>query len=237
MSLPVFFAKEITPDVKEYRLDEAASRHCIQVLRMSAEEPLQLTDGRGHCFHAVIKVADRRQTLVRILSCDHIPPRNPSLAIGIAFTKNNSRMEWFLEKATEIGVHRIIPLLCRRSEKEKFRHDRFENILIAAMIQSQQYHLPVLEMPAALESVLNVKDYTQRLIAHCGKDPKPFISQVLKPGETSLVLIGPEGDFTPEEIQEALSQGFTAISLGDTRLRTETAGVVACACMNAVQHS
>ncbi|MGZ5189926.1 MAG: RsmE family RNA methyltransferase, partial [Flavisolibacter sp.] len=155
-----------------------------------------------------------------------IPQRKNTIAIGISLIKNVSRFEWFLEKATEIGVGEIIPLICERTEKEKFRQDRLQQILISAMLQSQQCHKPLLQEPLAFNKAVDLS-FEQKFIAHCADEKKnPLVKQVTG-ASSSLILIGPEGDFTGNEIELALNKNFIPVSLGETRLRTETAGITA----------
>jgi 16S rRNA (uracil1498-N3)-methyltransferase len=142
--------------------------------------------------------------------------------------KNSSRFEWFLEKATEIGISEIIPLLCERTEKEKFRIDRMQTILVSAMLQSQQCWIPLLHEPSTFEDVIKASAHQQRFIAHCIDNEKKKLSDLMNSDHSShIILIGPEGDFTPAEISSAAEYHYIAVSLGKTRLRTETAGVVA----------
>ncbi|RYZ29126.1 MAG: 16S rRNA (uracil(1498)-N(3))-methyltransferase, partial [Chitinophagaceae bacterium] len=154
--------------------------------------------------------------------------REPSICIAISITKNASRFEWFLEKATEIGINEIIPLLCERTEKEKFRYDRMKGILVSAMLQSQQTWLPNLHQPTSFDEVIKQASHQQKFIAHCLPEQKQQLSSVIH-HLSSIILIGPEGDFTPAEIEAALQNNFIPVALGETRLRTETAGMVAAA--------
>jgi len=150
------------------------------------------------------------------------------VAIAISLTKNASRFEWFLEKATEIGVSEIIPMICERTEKEKFRFDRMQGIVISAMLQSQQSWMPVLHQPAEFNQVITSNHFRQKFIAHCEETKKiQLTNQLINQSTNQLILIGPEGDFTPKEIGAALDKGFIPVALGETRLRTETAGMVA----------
>jgi len=233
MELPVFYAKGLDPAAAGYTMDEPTSKYCIQVLRREKGQPVLLANGLGQKFTALITDDNRKKCVVQVSSCETMPRPAPALRIAIAFTKNTGRMEWFLEKATEIGIQGIIPLLTHRTEKEKFKTERLESILVAAMLQSQQYYLPELAAPLAFESLVQQAGSTQKFIAHCLPAPKTPLQQAMQPGQDTLVLIGPEGDFTPAEVQLAQEQGFQSISLGDTRLRTETAGMVACVLMNA----
>ncbi|GAA0526009.1 RsmE family RNA methyltransferase [Chitinophaga japonensis] len=234
MELPVFYAKALMPGEDTYTMDEATSKYCIQVLRREKGQPVLLTNGRGQQFTAAILDDNRKKCMVQVSGHTTVPPPAPALRIAISFTKNASRIEWFLEKATEIGVQSIIPLLTRRTEKEKFKTERLENILVAAMLQSQQSWLPELAAPLTFEALVQESAVPQQFIAHCQPEQKTPLQQAMQPGRDTLILIGPEGDFTPEEISLALERGFQPVSLGNTRLRTETAGVVACVLMNAV---
>ena len=229
MSLPIFFEEDIS-DQSSFTLSEETSKHIIQVLRMKQGEKLQLTNGKGKIVIAEITREHKKSTEVKVLSTSNIAPRTSNITIAISLIKNNSRFEWFLEKATEIGVSEIIPLLCDRTEKQHFRHDRMKNILISAMLQSQQAWLPVLHEPVKFKEI--VKTFQQnKYIAHCIEEEKMAIGN--RPiNQSSIILIGPEGDFTKEEIELAKQNNFIPVSLGDTRLRTETAGIVACVLLN-----
>lgn len=226
--LPFFYLSAYEPGAAELTLDEDNSRHIVQVLRMQPGERLQLTDGKGALLTAVITDDHKKKCRVRIESAETQPPPKKNVTIAISLLKNASRFEWFLEKATEIGVSRIIPLLCERTEKQHARPDRLRNILVSAMLQSQQTWLPELPDPLPLASVLESPASDQRLIAHCLEHPRPTQSLASTTSASSaLILIGPEGDFSPKEIESALNKGFVPVTLGDNRLRTETAGVVA----------
>ena len=223
MTLPFFFIKNLTD--KTIVLDEDTSKHIINVLRMKIGEEILLTNGKGRIAKAIIVDDNRKKCRVEIIFFETEEERKSKIAIGISLIKNSSRFEWFLEKATEIGVNEIIPLICARTEKEKFRFDRMQNILISAMLQSQQCWLPILHEPTEFEKALHLS-FEQKLIAHCQESHKQKLSTANHQLPT-LFLIGPEGDFTKEEIQLALKNHFTPVSLGNTRLRTETAGIVA----------
>ena len=225
MSLPFFYVEDL--DSKLLELNEETSKHMISVLRMQKGDQILLTDGKGTKAIAAIVDDNRKKGTVQLLSLESIPKNERKVAVGISLIKNTSRFEWFLEKATEIGVAEIIPLQCERTEKEKFRHDRMQNILVSAMLQSQQYWLPVLHEVTPFEKAIALP-FDKRYIAHC-EDSKKGSLQVVTLGGTSsqIILIGPEGDFTHSEIELALSNNFTPVSLGSTRLRTETAGMVA----------
>jgi len=232
MELPVFFARDIQSGQDLYTMDEPTSKYCIQVLRNEKGDKVLLADGKGTRYEAVITDDHRKKCVVQIKERTKMPASVPKLRIAIAFTKNTSRMEWFLEKAVEIGIQEIVPLITQRTEKEKLKAERLENILMSAMLQSKQWFLPVLTEPQSFEGVLNTNH--QKLIAHCLPEEKKHLLDAMQAGQDTLLLIGPEGDFTPQEIALALEKGCIPVSLGNTRLRTETAGVVACTLMAAV---
>ncbi|MBD0285183.1 MAG: 16S rRNA (uracil(1498)-N(3))-methyltransferase [Flavisolibacter sp.] len=224
MALPYFYSNDLNSN--PVVLDEDTSRHIVQVLRMKLADELLLTDGKGQKAKAIITGDHRKHCTVQLVSVENEQRRLPLVAIGISLIKNVTRFEWFLEKATEIGVQEIVPLICERTEKEKFRYDRLNNIIISAMLQSQQCWLPQLHPPVDFEKAVSTCTVERKFIAHCLPQQKSKFMQTdaLSP---SIVLIGPEGDFTEAEIQVALENDFQPVSLGSTRLRTETAGIVA----------
>jgi 16S rRNA (uracil1498-N3)-methyltransferase len=227
MNLPFFYIDHYDGNQQPVVLNEDTSRHVIQVLRMKTGEKLNLTDGKGHLLTAVIVEEHKKHCTVKIEASVYKEPSARKVSIAISLLKNTSRFEWFLEKATEIGVTSIIPLICERTEKEKFREDRLHGILVSAMLQSQQVWLPLLHNPTNYKDVFSIKETSEasgKFIAHCeDASNKQFISSSSSP----IILIGPEGDFTPNEIEQALQNDFRPVTLGDTRLRTETAGMVA----------
>lgn len=227
MALPYFYMEQVVAGKDLINLDEDTSRHIVQVLRMEAGEKLLLTDGKGNLHTAEISTVHKKSTVVTILSGNYYPRASRKIIIAISLIKNAARFEWFLEKATEIGVTEIIPLICDRTEKHHFRLDRMKNLLVSAMLQSQQYWLPGLSNPVSLSAIIHQFNCQQKLIAHCINTEKHAIADVLNRENDVIILIGPEGDFSPKEIQEALDHNFLPVSLGETRLRTETAGIVA----------
>jgi 16S rRNA (uracil1498-N3)-methyltransferase len=226
MALPFFYEQQIPSTNSHFTLSEETSKHCTQVLRMKAGALLQLTDGAGNLYKAGIVSEDKKKTVVLIEEHTITPAPTRKTNISIALLKNASRFEWFLEKAAEIGITEIQPLISDHTEHTRFRFDRMNGILIAAMLQSQQTRLPVLHEPVAFNVCVKRSVHRQKLIAHCENDRKQFIKD-LPASDEIQILIGPEGDFSPEEIQLALAAGFLPVSLGETRLRTETAGMVA----------
>lgn len=227
MQLPYFYIVPESSNSNEIELDEENSRHIVQVLRMKPDDRLHLTDGRGQIITASITHDHKRHCHVKVESREQQEASSRKVTIGISLLKNTSRFEWFLEKATEIGVSRIIPLICMRTEKEKFRSERLRGICISAMLQSRQAWLPQLEPAMEFEKIIPSIDASQKFMGYCDVNTprKPLSSY--HPFDSVAVLIGPEGDFTPEEMHAAQAQGFIPVSLGDTRLRTETAGIVA----------
>lgn len=238
--LPFFYHENLAAQAAAITLDEAVSRHCIQVLRMQAGDQLLLTDGNGSKALCSIAVADRKHCSVKVLSMEHITRSKPAFSLAIAFTKNKSRNEWLLEKVTELGVYQVIPVITHRSEKEKLKPERLNSILVSAMLQSQQYYLPQLSPVITLKDLIkgsrdNYKD-AQKLIAHCIDDSKSNYASVLQKDKDVLMLIGPEGDFTEEEVTLCLENDFIPVSLGHNRLRTETAGIYTCTVFNALNN-
>lgn len=209
-------------------LPEESSRHISAVLRMQVGDKLTLTNGKGTVYNSVIEDAHKKRTRVRITGSQQHEKPKQRLMMGVSLLKNTSRFEWFLEKATEIGITDIIPILSARTEKQQFRKDRMVTILVSAMMQSNQFWLPELSEPVKFRDALSLlSEVDMKMVAHCEPGEKAELQEILKEKNSRSILIGPEGDFTSEEIGLALEQGYKAVSLGDTRLRTETACIVA----------
>jgi 16S rRNA (uracil1498-N3)-methyltransferase len=209
-------------------LSEEESWHCMKVLRLSEGDPIDLTDGIGNFYHGILTKVHHKGCLVEI-DTSHPDPKHPvHLHIAIAPTKNNDRFEWFLEKATEIGIDEITPLFCEHSEREVVKPQRLEKVLVSAMKQSLKAWLPELNEPARFKDFLNRDFEGQKFIGYCETGNESELQHVYTRGSDALILIGPEGDFSKSEVEQAVKYGFTPISLGPARLRTETAGVVAC---------
>ena len=219
-----------TPDIAfRAELPEEEAGHCIRVLRLTEGDEILLTDGKGMFYKAAISRAHPKHCEVDILESWQQPALwNFQLHIAVAPTKNIDRMEWFAEKATEIGIDAITCLNCRFSERKEVKPARLEKILVSAMKQSQKATLPVLTGMTDFCTFVTQPFDGRKFIAHCEEGDKKLLKQLYQPGENALVLIGPEGDFSPEEIELALKNGFLPISLGESRLRTETAALVAC---------
>jgi 16S rRNA (uracil1498-N3)-methyltransferase len=234
MALPFFYFNQYDPSLNEILLDEDTSKHAVQVLRMKAGDQLNLTDGKGNLLTCTITDDNKKHCLVKVEETRHKAQSTRKVSVAISLLKNTNRFEWFLEKVTEIGVSEIIPLICERTEKEKFRFDRMQGICISAMLQSQQCWLPVLHEPLPFNNqTFQQFSHQQKFIAHCHDGTKSQLTN--QPiNQSTLILIGPEGDFTDEEINLALDNKFIPVSLGETRLRTETAGVVAAALLSQI---
>lgn len=231
----LFYTPDLQGNVTSYTLPEEESQHVIKVLRMQAGERIHLINGKGGLFEAEIVNPHPKRCELKILSSEvEFGKRNAYIHIAIAPTKMNERLEWFLEKATEIGIDEITPIICRFSERKELKLARLEKILVAAMKQSVKAYLPKLNEACTFEQLIKNTTASQKFIAHCYEEDKHLLQEVYKKGSDVLILIGPEGDFSPEEIQQAIKNGFKPVSLGSSRLRTETAGVVACHTVNLV---
>src|SRR5688572_16023485 len=244
MQVPFFYIGQFDAATKSIELDEDTSRHVVQVLRMKKGEKLNLTDGKGKLLTAEIINNHKKHCEVKVINSQFLQrlrqsalgggrrtPDSRLITIAISLLKNTSRFEWFLEKATEIGISQIIPLICERTEKQKFRFERMQQICISAMLQSKQCWLPVLHKPVAYELLFRQEEIAnadQKFIAHCiEEEKKSLLNSNIPSSMHSLILIGPEGDFSKDEIGLALQYNFIPVSLGVTRLRSETAGIVA----------
>jgi len=225
MSIPYFFESTVSNST-HFIVSEETSKHCIQVLRMKSGELLHLTDGKGNLYKATIDKADKKHCSVLIQEHNYTEPNSKKITVAISLLKNASRFEWFLEKATELGISTVVPLICKRTEKQHFRQERMQQIVIAAMLQSQQVWLPNLTNPTKIEQHIQQSTSALKLIAHCEDAEKKAIKDVTVNNDIEI-MIGPEGDFTEQEITLAIENNYLPTSLGNTRLRTETAGIVA----------
>lgn len=226
--MQLFYNPNASEDQKNVLFDKEESGHITKVLRKKEGDLLHVTNGLGYLFTLKIINANSNKCVGEIIESIKTEPKNYKLHLAVAPTKMNERYEWFLEKATEIGVDEITPIICEHSERKIIKTDRFEKVIVSAMKQSLQTFKPILNEPIHLTDFLNQKFEGFKGIAHCEESGKNTIKEVLKPNSTALLLIGPEGDFSTSEIKKALENNFTPISLGNTRLRTETAAIVAC---------
>lgn len=224
-----------TPDIKakEHLLSEQESKHASKVLRLKAGDQILLIDGKGGKYFAEISVNAGKRTMVHVLSEEKVAQRSSHrLHMAIAPTKNMERLEFFLEKATEIGVDEITPLLCRYSERKVIKDERLQRVVVAAAKQSVKAFMPKLNPLTKVSDFVKKEHIGGKYIAHCYDMPKEALKDIATIAEASTVMIGPEGDFSEEEVALATECGFAPVELGKERLRTETAGIVACHTVN-----
>lgn len=227
-NMQLFYNPDINSALQEFSFDKEESKHIVKVLRKKEGDILHVTNGLGNLFHTEIILASDKKCTVKITKTETQNPTGFHLHLAVAPTKMNDRFEWFLEKATEIGVHEITPIICDHSERKVIKTERFDKIIQSAMKQSLQFYLPKLNEPISLKDFINQKHDDNLCIAHCEETDKKLLKEVIKPNEAYTILIGPEGDFSEKEIELALKNKYIPVSLGNTRLRTETAAVVAC---------
>ena len=223
-----------TPDIQtQAELPGEEAAHAVRVLRLQAGDKVTLTDGKGNFYRAAISAATNKRCLVDILEVlPQAPLWSGHLHIAMAPTKNIDRTEWFVEKATEIGFDELTFLNCRFSERKVIKTERIAKILISSIKQSLKARLPRLNEMTDFNTFINLPFKGRKFIAHCHEGEKPLLKDIACKGEDALVLIGPEGDFSEEEVKKAVENGFKPISLGRSRLRTETAALVACHILN-----
>jgi 16S rRNA (uracil1498-N3)-methyltransferase len=226
--MQLFYNPAILATDETFFFDKEESKHIIKVLRKKDTDILHVTNGLGFLFTTQITLASDTKCTVKIVKVEQIEKPKFHLHLAVAPTKLNDRFEWFLEKATEIGVSEITPIICEHSERKFIKTDRFEKIIQTAMKQSNQCFLPILNEPITFGSFIAKQFNGQKLIAHCEVTNKKSLKEVLKTNENVTILIGPEGDFSVKEITLAIDNQFIAVTLGNTRLRTETAAIVAC---------
>jgi 16S rRNA (uracil1498-N3)-methyltransferase len=227
----IFYTPELD-DQKTYTLNESESKHAIRVLRLKHGDILTLVNGIGTFFDATIISDNPKKCEVEITNVRNEANKKPQLHIAIAPTKNNDRTEWFIEKCTEIGISQVSPILCKHSERKKIKQERFEKTAISAMKQSLKATLPTVKELTPFNKFITEPFNGKKYIAHCYSENQKHYKNLYTKGDNSLVLIGPEGDFSPDEVKLALENGFEPITFGESRLRTETAGVVACTTFN-----
>lgn len=226
MNIPLFYEPKINKSNSTFLLSEESSKHIVQVLRMKELDTIHLTNGQGVLCTAAIQMADKKKTSIKIENWLQTDNSKRKIIVAVSLLKNSSRFEWMLEKLTELGVSEIVPIISKRTERNFFREDRLQSIVVSAMLQSQQTWLTKLHNPTNYKAFLANNTSSQKLIAHCEANKKTSLQEIDFKNEVSI-LIGPEGDFTNEEITEALQQNYLSVMLGNTRLRTETAAVAA----------
>lgn len=225
--MQLFYNPEIQSGSATFSFDKEESRHIVKVLRKKEGDIIHISNGSGYLFTSEIIFANEKKCEVKITAEKFHEPAPYSLHLAVAPTKMNDRYEWFLEKATEIGISEITPIICEHSERVNFKADRFEKILQTAMKQSLQFYLPKLNEPVPFNNFVAAQRDGQLFIAHCEETEKRLLKNALEPKKQVTILIGPEGDFSTKEIALALQQNYVPVSLGNTRLRTETAAIVA----------
>ena len=227
--MQLFYSSEINPETEFFSFDKEESKHIVRVLRKKENDIIHITNGKGFLFECEIVSALEKKCEVKIMGEEFFNPKDYHLHLAVAPTKMNDRYEWFLEKATEIGIHEITPIICDNSERKEVKTERFEKILLSAMKQSLQYYLPKLNPTISFSDFIKTNKEGQLYIAHCEETDKKELAKEVKSKGKITILIGPEGDFSQKEINLALTNGYIPVSLGNTRLRTETAGVYASA--------
>jgi len=226
--MQLFYNPNINEATESFSFDKEESKHIIKVLRKKDSDLLFVTNGEGLLFKTEITLASDSKCTVQILDIKKTPTPNHKLHLVVAPTKMNDRFEWFLEKATEIGICEITPIICDRSERKVINQERFEKIILSAMKQSNQTYLPKLNAAIPYKDFIKKENNGVLLIAHCEETNKKLLKSILKPNTDYTILIGPEGDFSVNEINLAIASNYIPVSLGNTRLRTETAAFVAC---------
>ncbi|MBP6180558.1 16S rRNA (uracil(1498)-N(3))-methyltransferase [Flavobacterium sp.] len=226
--MQLFYNPNINETTENFSFDKEESKHIIKVLRKKDNDILYVTNGLGYLFKTEITLASDNKCTVKIISFEKTAPSKFNLHLAVAPTKMNDRFEWFLEKATEIGIYEITPIICDRSERKVINNERFDKILLTAMKQSNVLFLPKLNKAIYFKEFIKQKREGLSFIAHCEETNKKTLKSALEINKNVTVLIGPEGDFSEKEIELALDNNYVPVSLGNTRLRTETAAIVAC---------
>ena len=230
--MQLFYNSDLNESTPKFTFSTEESKHIVKVLRKKEGDILSITNGDGYLFEAKIIVADIRKCTAQIIKSTFYPKKQPSLHLAVAPTKMIDRYEWFLEKATEIGISEITPIICDHSERKIVKLDRMQKVVQSAMKQSLQFHLPKLNDAVSFKEFINHDFCGELYIAHCEESKRTELKECLKPNEATLVLIGPEGDFSTTEINTAFKKGFLPVALGSNRLRTETAAIYTGACFS-----
>lgn len=226
--MQLFYSPTLKEEDSHFCFDKNESRHIIKVLRKKSGDKLFITNGVGCFFESEISIPNSNKCEVKILNVSKKKRKDFKIHLAVAPTKLNDRFEWFLEKATEIGIDEITPIFCTNAERKIVKPERYEKIIQAAAKQSLKVYFPKLNPAVKFIEFIQNRNVSNQYIAHCMDVEKPYLKSELIIGQDALVLIGPEGDFTIKEIELAEQMGFKSISLGDSRLRTETAALVAC---------
>ncbi len=230
--MQLFYFEINDPAQSVLELGKQDARHITKVLRKKTGDTFHVTDGKGNLFDATLGLVTSNRCEMDLAFAKAEPAPSPSLHIAIAPTKMNDRMELFIEKCTEIGITRITPIICERSERRKINLERFQKIAVSAMQQSAQLWLPVIEESSTFNEFILKNNDEQKFMAHCMDGSEPFLGDQLQIGKDTTILIGPEGDFSPQELEKAQHFNYKSIILGKNRLRTETAGIYSCTLFN-----
>lgn len=226
--MQLFYNPNINETTESFSFDKEESKHIIKVMRKKGGDVLFVTNGLGFLFKTEIVLGSDIKCTVKIVSLEKSEKPKYHLHLAVAPTKMIDRYEWFLEKATEMGISEITPIICDHSERKFVKSDRFDKIVQSAMKQSVQFYLPKLNEPITFKEFINQKNEGLLLIAHCEETAKKSLKSIVKPNDSVTLIIGPEGDFSNKEIAQAIENKYTPVTLGTTRLRTETAAIVAC---------
>ncbi len=226
--MQLFYNSEIKNTDSSFVFDKEESKHIVKVLRKKESDKIFITNGLGFLFISEISLASDKKCEVKILEIQEFEKIKYNLHIAVAPTKMNDRLEWFLEKATEIGIQEITPIICEHSERKVYKIDRAEKIIQSAMKQSNQFYLPKINEPVSFKEFISNTKSENKFIAHCIETERKQLKDCINTSENYVILIGPEGDFSESEIELALANNYKAVMLGNTRLRTETAALVAC---------
>lgn len=234
--MQLFYNPDLDQSASQFTFPEDESKHIVKVLRKKTDDILHITNGKGYIFEAKITAANPKKCSAQIISDSKKHQKMHWFHLVVAPPKSNDRFEWFLEKATEIGVNEITPIICERSERKTVKHERAEKVVQSAMKQSLRSYLPKLNEAISLKDFLALEHKNLLFIAHCTDDEKVDLKRRVVPDHDVTILIGPEGDFSDTEIKSAQDKGFLPVSLGDSRLRTETAAIVACTTINMINN-
>ncbi|MBU2945626.1 16S rRNA (uracil(1498)-N(3))-methyltransferase [Zobellia uliginosa] len=234
--MQLFYNPDLDKSISQFTFSREESRHIVKVLRKKEGDILHITNGKGYIFESEILLADQKRCKAQIISTKKKHAKAHWLHIVVAPTKNNDRLEWFLEKATEIGVNEITPIFCDRSERKVIKKERLEKVIQSAMKQSLRSYLPKLNDAISFKAFIEKEQNGLLFIAHCEEEEKVDLKRRVAADKDVTVLIGPEGDFSQNEINIAYEKGFLPVSLGEYRLRTETAAIVACTTVNMINN-
>jgi len=224
----LFYEPQIESGIRSFTFSKAESKHILKVLRKKSGDQIFLTNGKGFLFECEIMTQFGSLCEVTVKQESYTTPNSKEVHMAVCPTKQTDRFEWFLEKATELGITSITPIRAARSERKDIKTERLEKIVQSAMKQSLHSYLPILEPAIRFTDFIKIPQKGSTYIAHCADGEKSYFKNQLKAGESITILIGPEGDFSPQEIESALKHDYIPVSLGAARLRTETAGIVAC---------